>query len=55
MCQRPDHTLLYLDDDRDSLMDAGRLSPPRSCSPPAATTEPLTLRSHVANHQRRQG
>ena len=51
VCQRPHHTLLHLDDNRDDPTPAGRPSPPRSHSPPAVTSEPSTLHSHVANNQ----
>ena len=35
--QKPHHTLLHLDD-RDTLITAGRRSPPKSRSPPAVTS-----------------
>ena len=55
-CQRPHYLLLHLNSDRDApSTTAGRQTPPRSCSPLAVTSEPLTLHLHVANHQGCQG
>ena len=50
VCQRLYHTLLHLDENEDVLTNARRRSPLRSGSPPAATSNPLTLSSHVANN-----
>ena len=53
--QRPHHTLLHQDYDRDApSTTTGRWSPARSCSPLAAMSEPLTLHSHLSNYQGRQ-